>query len=90
VLMSAGGTHTQNQQCQSLHKKFFCVVKDILLLRLKTLAGSKSKFKKLSFWQNICCVLQYGQKNVFAAVRQHSHICSQIVCMKFVQNEFTP
>jgi len=39
VLMSAG----QNQQCQSLHKTFFCVVKHIPLLRLKTLAGSKSK-----------------------------------------------
>jgi len=53
VLMSAG----QNQQCQSLHKTFFCVAKHILLLRLKTPAGSKSKQKKLSFWQNICCIL---------------------------------
>jgi len=39
VLMSAG----QNQQCQSLHKTFFSVVKHILFLRLKTLAGNKSK-----------------------------------------------
>jgi len=39
VLMSAG----QNQQCQSLHKSFFFVVKHTLLLRLKTLARSKSK-----------------------------------------------
>ena len=31
VLMSAG----QNQQCQSLHKTFSCLIKHILLLRLK-------------------------------------------------------
>jgi len=40
VLMSAG----QNQQCQSLHKNFFCVVKHILLLRWLEVKVNKKSY----------------------------------------------
>jgi len=81
VLISAG----QNQQCQSLHKTFFCVVKHILLPRLKTLVGSKNKQKKNYHFDKIYAVYCSMGKEIFlqSFANISIDICGQSVCMKF-------